>query len=173
LRYLSVRHYFPHVKTCIQIILPQSKQQIMLNLSSHHRRLATKRVVDSSSIISIPSTLYHQEDDASNYLMCLNELKMGLMSRSCIAPGFSTLVTNLLKSHFARDFSFGFDSPVSLLSSPHLSWLHNYRKFTCRLLWSDNLNIITIRNGVFAVDLWNESATSFSPEILWFCGVGT
>ena len=28
--------------------------------------------------------------------VCLNELKLGFMAQSCLAPGFSTLVSNLV-----------------------------------------------------------------------------
>ena len=36
--------------------------------------------------------------------MCLNELKLGFIAQSCLAPGFSTLVSNLIVMTSPDDF---------------------------------------------------------------------
>ena len=39
-----------------------------------------------------PGWDWRRDDQA----VCLNELKLGFMAQSCLAPGFSTLVSNLV-----------------------------------------------------------------------------
>ena len=40
----------------------------------------------------LPGWDWRRDDQA----VCLNELKLGFIAQSCLAPGFSTLVSNLV-----------------------------------------------------------------------------
>ena len=43
-------------------------------------------------LLNIPGWDWRRDDQA----VCLNELKLGFVAQSCFAPGFSTLVSNLV-----------------------------------------------------------------------------
>ena len=38
-------------------------------------------------------------DNDSDRVICLEELKLTILARNCLAPGFSTLVTNLVRTY--------------------------------------------------------------------------
>jgi potassium large conductance calcium-activated channel subfamily M alpha protein 1 len=42
-------------------------------------------------LLNIPSWDWRQGDDA----VCIAELKLGLIAQSCLAPGFSTMMSNM------------------------------------------------------------------------------
>lgn len=39
---------------------------------------------------------------ANDMVVCMEELKLGLMAYNCLAPGFSTLIVNLLNAHGSK-----------------------------------------------------------------------
>ena len=61
--------------------------------------------VVQSYLLNIPSWDWKRGDDA----VCLAELKLGFIAQSCLAPGFSTLMSNL--------FTMRSYSPVSVVLS--------------------------------------------------------
>ena len=60
-----------------------------------------------SYLLNIPSWDWKRGDDA----VCLAELKLGFIAQSCLAPGFSTLMSNL--------FTMRSYSPVCIHSSSY------------------------------------------------------
>jgi len=69
---------------------------------------AVMRVVQSY-LLNIPSWDWKRGDDA----VCLAELKLGFIAQSCLAPGFSTLMSNL--------FTMRSYSPVSTSSKKSIA----------------------------------------------------
>lgn len=51
-------------------------------------------------------------------LVCIEELKMGIMARSCLCPGFSTLIANLIESSSEVD--------ISALPRADRRWIREY-----------------------------------------------
>jgi potassium large conductance calcium-activated channel subfamily M alpha protein 1 len=47
---------------------------------------------NQANILYFPGWDWKRDDQA----VCLNELKLGFIGQSCLAPGFSTLVSNLV-----------------------------------------------------------------------------
>ncbi|VDL97305.1 unnamed protein product [Schistocephalus solidus] len=69
MRVVAVKNYASHVRVIVQI-LQQSNKTHLLN---------------------IPTWNWNAGDE----IICLNEIKLGFLAQSCLAPGFSTLLTNL------------------------------------------------------------------------------
>lgn len=61
---------------------------------------------DQPFLFHIPSW-----NTARDEVICYSELKLGIVAQTCLAPGFSTLVTNLFStlSHEVRPTTFLFD----------------------------------------------------------------
>ena len=52
----------------------------------------TVSYLNQANILYFPGWDWKRDDQA----VCLNELKLGFIGQSCLAPGFSTLVSNLV-----------------------------------------------------------------------------
>merc|ERR1712008_177886 len=57
--------------------------RVIIQLMQYHNK---------SLLLNIPGWDWKRDDQA----VCLNELKLGFIGQSCLAPGFSTLVSNLV-----------------------------------------------------------------------------
>merc|ERR1712045_918742 len=57
--------------------------RVIIQLMQYHNK---------SLLLNIPGWDWKRDDQA----VCLNELKLGFIAQSCLAPGFSTLVSNLV-----------------------------------------------------------------------------
>ena len=69
LRLVAIKNTFTNIPVVIQVLLSSSAGQV--------------------------SNIPHTESDT---VVCLNELKLGLLAQSCLCPGLSTLISNLFKA---------------------------------------------------------------------------
>ena len=72
LRLVAIKNTFTNIPVVIQVLLVSSAAQM--------------------------SNIPHTESDT---VVCLNELKLGLLAQSCLCPGLSTLISNLFKARGA------------------------------------------------------------------------
>ena len=70
MRVISLKNYFDECRVILQL------------MQYHNKGL----------LLNIPGWDWRRDDQA----VCLNELKLGFIAQSCFAPGFSTLVSNLV-----------------------------------------------------------------------------
>ena len=78
--------------------------RVILQLMQYHNK---------GMLLNIPGWDWRRDDQA----VCLNELKLGFIAQSCFAPGFSTLVSNLV-----------------LISTPKYSeGKHGLQYYTCNI----------------------------------------
>jgi hypothetical protein len=80
---------------CMQLLRPDSYTHYELSLS--HEEIKTDRVI------------------------CIESLKLSLLSKSCICPGLVALVTNLIKSSEDPD-----QDVIDNKDDPNYSWLYEY-----------------------------------------------
>ena len=78
LRALSVKRYVQQkahidIQTCLQLILPESKKLYM-------------STAENASRVGV------------NQIVCIDEIKMNLLAKSCLCPGTSTMLCNLISS---------------------------------------------------------------------------
>ncbi|XP_070544718.1 calcium-activated potassium channel subunit alpha-1-like isoform X28 [Ptychodera flava] len=69
MRVISIKNYHPKIRTIVQLL-------------QYHNK---------AYLLNIPSWNWREGDD----VICLAELKLGLIAQSCLAPGFSTIMANL------------------------------------------------------------------------------
>ncbi|KAL7055420.1 hypothetical protein AAHC03_022647 [Spirometra sp. Aus1] len=69
MRVVAVKNYASHVRVIVQILQQSNK----------------------SHLLNIPTWNWNAGDE----IVCLSEIKLGFLAQSCLAPGFSTLLTNL------------------------------------------------------------------------------
>ena len=69
MRVIAIKNFHPKIK-------------IIIELMQYHNKMY---------LLNIPSWDWKQGDDA----VCIAELKLGLLAQSCLAPGFSSLMTNI------------------------------------------------------------------------------
>ncbi|XP_077999015.1 calcium-activated potassium channel subunit alpha-1-like [Glandiceps talaboti] len=69
MRVISIKNYHPKIRTIVQLL-------------QYHNK---------AYLLNIPSWNWREGDD----VICLAELKLGLIAQSCLAPGFSTMMANL------------------------------------------------------------------------------
>lgn len=69
MRVISIKNCCPTVKIIIQLL-------------QYHNKMY---------LLNIPSWNWKQGDDA----VCIAELKLGLIAQSCLAPGFSSMMSNM------------------------------------------------------------------------------
>ena len=75
---------FKHVITYICSLKNYCDEtRVILQLMQYHNK---------GLLLNIPGWDWRRDDQA----VCLNELKLGFIAQSCFAPGFSTLVSNLV-----------------------------------------------------------------------------
>nr|XP_006821707.1 PREDICTED: calcium-activated potassium channel subunit alpha-1-like [Saccoglossus kowalevskii] len=69
MRVISIKNYHPKIRTIVQLL-------------QYHNK---------AYLLNIPSWNWREGDD----VICIAELKLGLIAQSCLAPGFSTIMANL------------------------------------------------------------------------------
>lgn len=109
---------------CLQLIRPENK-----------RHLATASVVGGAV-----AGAGHQ-----NLIVCLNEIKMGVIAKGIIFPGTNTLIMNLLSS-FADDASPSNGQAVSLTSPVSLAASANNAQFYAQYRYQQQQNITFFTN---------------------------
>ena len=65
-----------------------------------------------------PMSKVHESWAEWNYVVCIDELKMNILAKSCLCPGFSTLIANLITSSSDYD--------VASLGSMEKEWVEEY-----------------------------------------------
>ncbi|XP_055343003.1 calcium-activated potassium channel subunit alpha-1-like [Paramacrobiotus metropolitanus] len=91
-----------------------SSIRVIVELMQYHNK---------AYLLNIPSWNWKNGDE----VVCLAELKLGLIAQSCIAPGFSTLMANLFTSR-------------SFTSLEKQSWRTEYLRGTGLEMYSENLS---------------------------------
>jgi voltage-gated potassium channel len=77
------------------------------------------------------AVMRHLVDAGISNVLSINELKYGLIGQSCCAPGFSTLMTNLMRRH-APDVV----APPVGLPAQHSTWSDEYAQGCAHQPWS-------------------------------------
>ena len=87
-------------------------------------------------LLNIPGWDWRRDDQA----VCLNELKLGFIAQSCFAPGFSTLVSNLVLISTPK-FSEGKLMIIGILTNLSACWVvvRNSQARTARNLFIINM----------------------------------
>ncbi|BHF81890.1 hypothetical protein SprV_0802502500 [Sparganum proliferum] len=93
MRVVAVKNYASHVRVIVQILQQSNK----------------------SHLLNIPTWNWNAGDE----IVCLSEIKLGFLAQSCLAPGFSTLLTNLFSMQSLH-------GPNSLAKAVHT--MHNQLK---------------------------------------------
>nr|CAH8862930.1 unnamed protein product [Trichobilharzia regenti] len=76
MRVIAVKNFASHVRVIVQLLQTENK----------------------AYLLNSP----YWNWDSGDEIVCFSELKLGFLAQSCIAPGFSTLVTNLFTMHSIR-----------------------------------------------------------------------
>ena len=89
MRVISLKNYCEETRVIIQLMQYHNKAYL-LNIPG---KISLKFWLNWL-IVFVPFTGWDWKRD--DQAVCLNELKLGFIAQSCLAPGFSTLVSNLV-----------------------------------------------------------------------------
>ncbi|KRY30681.1 Calcium-activated potassium channel slo-1 [Trichinella spiralis] len=102
MRVISLKNYSPEIRVIVQLM-------------QYHNK---------AYLLNIPSWNWRTGDD----VICLAELKLGIIAQSCLAPGFSTMMANL----------FAMRSFKTSMSTP--GWLNDYLRGAGMEIYTESLS---------------------------------
>ncbi|KRZ24570.1 Calcium-activated potassium channel slo-1, partial [Trichinella pseudospiralis] len=102
MRVISLKNYSPEIRVIVQLM-------------QYHNK---------AYLLNIPSWNWRTGDD----VVCLAELKLGIIAQSCLAPGFSTMMANL----------FAMRSFKTSMSTP--GWLNDYLRGAGMEIYTESLS---------------------------------
>ncbi|VDK22822.1 unnamed protein product [Taenia asiatica] len=93
MRVVAVKNYASNVRVIVQLLQQCNKytSRSAWCCSLIDRYSVYIVVFLQSHLLNIPTWNWHAGDE----IVCFSELKLGFLAQSCLAPGFSTLLTNL------------------------------------------------------------------------------
>ena len=107
-RYAERRSYGKEIMTCQLLEKRSYLEEIVALLVSHFppsRTTGLQLILPESKRLYISSSQRQQRGQKSrNTIICVNEIKLNLLAKSCICPGLSTIVCNLITSMTDSDF---------------------------------------------------------------------
>ncbi len=81
------------ILTCLQLVLPESKKLYMSSASHEGTSYMYMCIVPTNQP---HHTTTGSSSSSLNHIVCVEELKMNLLAKSCLCPGISTMLCNLI-----------------------------------------------------------------------------